>query len=191
MRFAEYVGRHGLTVSPVDRFAGFVVEVGLPSGWESVRAVPGLRVWCQPDEGSSGAFRPNAVLTMHSVAAALDECEVFAMLVDEQLQSVPGCRAERRELAPAEEGIGMQGLIALHISGHEFGELESVSRSRIIKYGQETMIAQLTVTALRDASVNRAGFSLTVRPGAAPGGLGVLMVDTGNEEPAAGTEHSG
>lgn len=187
MRFAEYVRRSGAAVAPVDRFARFVVEAGMPAGWEPVRSVPGMRVWCDSDERSSGGFCANVVLTMHRVAAALDEGEVFAMLVDEQLQSVPGCREDRRELVPADDGVGVEGLLALQIPAHEFGAIDSVSRSRIIKYGPETLIAQLTMTALRNSSMNPAGFWLTVRPGAAPGGVGVQMGDAYHDEstPAA------
>lgn len=181
MRFSEYATRSGIAVVRVDRYSGFVVEVGMPAGWELVRSVPGMRLWCRSDEKSKGAFCSNAVLTMHSVAAALDEHDVFAMLADEQLQSAPGCQEARREATSADDGIGVYGLFALQIPAHEFGAIESVSRSRVIKYGPETMVAQLTVTALLTSAVNHSAFRLVVRPGAAAEGVSV-NIDAGLHE---------
>lgn len=48
------------------------------------------------------------MLTMHRVEAVLDCGEVFAMLADQQLQSVPGCRERSRQLTAAEEGLVSQ-----------------------------------------------------------------------------------
>ena len=66
---------------------------------------------------------------------------------------------------------------------HELGTIDSASQTRIITAGQETLIAQLTVTALHDSPVDRAHIWLTVRPGAtaAPasaGYRGVVPVTT-------------
>lgn len=175
MRFDEFLVRGGLTVTAVDRFAGFVVEVGLPTGWQEFREIPGMQVWCDGSQISSGRFCANAVLTMHLIEAPLDEDEVFAMLVEEQVALVPLCGEERREVVPADDGIGVAGLLVLDIPAHEFGALDSLSRSRIIRYGPQTMVAQLTVTAPQSAPVNWAEFALTVRPGAAPVGVSVQV----------------
>lgn len=91
------------------------------------------------------------------------------MLVEQQLQSTPECHEERRELGPASESIGIQGLLAMQIT-HELGTIDSVSRSRIISAEQETLIAQLTVTALHDSPVERENVWLSVQMGAAPAG---------------------
>jgi hypothetical protein len=159
------VEEHGLAVSPVDRFAGFFVEVGVPPGWEPFDSAIGVRVWACRDDPFIDEFCANAVLTMHRVEAPLDPADVFTMLAEQQLQSAPRCRELRRELGPAGESVGVQGLLTMQIT-HERRAIDSASQSRIIPAGQETMIAQLTVTALRDSPVDRAHIWLTVRPGA-------------------------
>nr|WP_231986743.1 hypothetical protein [Mycobacterium sp. 852002-40037_SCH5390672] len=151
-------------MSPVDRFAGFVVEVGVPPGWEPFDSAVGARVWACRIDPCIDVFCANAVLTMHRVEARLDAGEVFAMLVEQQLQSVPGCSELHRELAAATEGPGVAALLAMQIA-HELGTVDSASQSRIITAEQETLIAQLTVTALHDSPVDRAGIWLTARPG--------------------------
>ncbi|BDB40900.1 MULTISPECIES: hypothetical protein [Mycobacterium] len=181
MKFDEYVKRSGIALTGVGQFPGFVVEIGMPAGWEPERSAPGLRLWCHADEKAGGSFCANAVLTTHIAAADLDEEEVFAMLADEQMQSVPGCEEQHRDVASADDGIGIHGLLALQIPAHEFGAIESVSRSRIIKYGPETMIAQLTVTALLTSAVNHDAFWMTVRPGAAPAGVIVQTHSSGGQ----------
>ncbi|BCO36858.1 hypothetical protein BMW24_011025 [Mycobacterium heckeshornense] len=168
MRFDEFTEKHGLAVSPVNRFAGFLVEVGVPKGWEPFDSAPGVRVWAWRDDPCIDVFCANAVLTMHRVEAPLDPAEVFTMLVHQQLQSVPRCRELRREIGPAGESGGVQGFLAMHIT-HELGTIDSAAQTRIITAGQETLIAQLTVTALRDSPVDRTHIRLTVRPGAAAG----------------------
>jgi hypothetical protein len=90
---------------------------------------------------------------MHRVEASLDASEVFAMLVDQQSQSV-------------HEGPGVAGALALRIT-NELGTIDSVSRTRIITTEQATLITHLTVTALHDSPVDRAHIWLTVRTGAA------------------------
>jgi hypothetical protein len=166
MRFDEYVEKHGLAVSPVNRFASFLVEVGVPPGWEPFDSAPGLRVWACRDDPRIEEFCANAVLTMHRVEAPLDAGEVFAMLADQQLRSAPGCRELRRALGPAGESAGVHGYLAMRIP-HELGTIDSASQTRIITAGQETLIAQLTVTARHDSPANRAHLRLTARPGAA------------------------
>jgi hypothetical protein len=168
MRFDEFVEGHGVAVSPVDEFAGFVVEVGIPEDWDPFDSAPGMRVWIWRSDPRIHEFCANAVLTMHRVEAVLDPGDVFAMLVDQQLQSVPGSHEVHRELAAATEGVGVVGAIAMHIT-RELGTIASESRSRIITAEQETLIAQLTVTALHDSPVDRADVWLTVRRGASAG----------------------
>jgi hypothetical protein len=168
VRFDEFVEKCGVAVSPVDRFARFVVEVGVPQGWEPFDSAPGARVWVCRDDPRIDEFCANAVLTMHRVDAPLDTSEVFAMLADQQLQTVPECHELHRELAAATEGAGVVGALAMQIT-HELGTIDSVSRSRIITAEQETLIAQLTVTALHDSPADRASVWLTVRKVVASG----------------------
>ncbi|WP_375488491.1 hypothetical protein [uncultured Mycobacterium sp.] len=188
MRFDDYVRGRSVALTPVDRFAGFEVNVWLPAGWERVGTVTGMQVWCPRDGRSTGVFCANAVLTMHHVAAALDAAEVFAMLVDEQLHSVPGCREKHRAIAPAQDGVGVEGFLALHIPTHEFGALDSVTHSRIITDGQQTLIAQLTLTALHSAPVQHAVVRLAVQPGASPAGVHIMMGDAYPDEPTPAAE---
>ncbi|MDR3664358.1 MAG: hypothetical protein P4L86_28910 [Mycobacterium sp.] len=103
---------------------------------------------------------------MHCVEAALDAGDVFTMLAEQQLQSALGARERSRALIAATEGPGVVGVLAMQIAD-ELGVIESSSRARIITTEQETMIAQVTVTALKNSPVNRAGVWLTVRPGTA------------------------
>jgi hypothetical protein len=166
MRFDEFVQESGVTVSPVDRFAGFVVDVGVPPGWAPFDSAVGARVWICRSDPCIDVFCASAVLTMHRVEAALDPAEAFAMLVEQQLQTAPGCSELRRELTASTEGAGIAGLLAMQIA-HELGTVDSASRSRIITAEQETLITQLTVTALHDSPVDRTQIWLKVRPGPA------------------------
>ena len=183
MRFDEFVEKSGVAVCPVDRFAGFVVEVGVPADWEPVDSAAGMRVWVFRSDPRIDQFCANAVLTMHRLEAPLDAGEVFAMLVDQQLQSVPGCHELHRDLAAATDGAGVAGALAMQIT-HELGTIDSVSRTRIITTEQETLIAQLTVTALHDSPVDRSNVWLTVRMDAAPG---PVSADQHSGAPVAGT----
>lgn len=168
MRFDEFVEKRGVAVFPVDRFAGFVVEVGVPTDWDLFDSALGMQVWVCVDDPRIDEFCANAVLTMHRVEAALEAGEVFAMLAEQQRQTVPGSQELHRELAAAAEGAGIAGALFMQIIG-ELGTIASVSRSRIITTEQETLIAQLTVTALHDSPVDRATIWLSVRARAAAG----------------------
>ena len=166
MRFEEFLGAHDLVASPVDRFGGFVIEVGMPPSWLPFETALGLRVWVWRNDPRLTDFGANAVLTMHRVGASLEEGEVFAMLADQQVQSVPNCLEMRRSFAIATEGAGVVGLLELEIMG-DAGVIDSVSRSRIVATRQETWIAQLTVTALHESRGDREGVWMTVREGEA------------------------
>lgn len=164
MRIDEFLEQRGLAVTPVDRFAGFVVEVGVPPRWEPFDSAAGARVWVWRDDPRIDVFCANAVLTMHRVEAPLAPDEVFVMLCEQQLQTAPRCRELHREFTAAAEGVGMVGALAMQIA-HELGTVDSESQSRIIMAEKETLIAQLTVTALHDSPVDRAYIWLTARPG--------------------------
>src|SRR5690625_1909069 len=150
MQFHEFVARHGIAVFAVDRFDGFAVDVGIPPEWEPFDSAVGIGVWVCRSDPRIDKFCANAVLTLHRVEASLDAGAVFAMLSEQQLQSVPDCHERQRELAAASEGPGDAGVLAMRIS-HELGSVDSVSRSRIVTCEQETLIAQLTVTALHES----------------------------------------
>ncbi|WP_201407066.1 hypothetical protein [Mycobacterium paraintracellulare] len=164
MRFDEFTKEHGLAVSPTDRFAGFVLEVGVPPRWEPFDSAVGTRVWVWRDDPHIDVFCANAVLTMHRVEAPLDPAEVFGMLSEQQLQSAPKCHELHREFTAANDGVGMVGALAMQIA-HELGTIDSASQSRIITAEHATLIAQLTVTALHDSPVDRAHIWLTARQG--------------------------
>lgn len=164
MRFDEFMARNGVAVSAVDRFDGLAVDVGVPPDWDPFDSAPGIGVWVCRDDPRIDQFCPNAVLTLHHVEAPLDAADVFAMLSEQQLQSVPGCRELHRELATATEGPGVTGVLTMQIN-HELGVLGSVSRSRIITRERETLIAQLTLTALHDSPVDWENIWLAVRTG--------------------------
>ncbi|RAU96330.1 hypothetical protein [Mycolicibacter senuensis] len=166
MRFDEFVARNGVAVSPVDRFDGFAVDVGAPPDWEPFDATVGVGARICRGDSSINEFCTNAVLTLHRVEVSLDAGEVFAMLSEQQMQSVSGCHELHRELAAATEGPGGAGTLVVRIS-HELGTIDSVSRSRIIPTEQATLIAQLTVTSLHDSTVDRQNIWLAVRQGAA------------------------
>jgi len=114
------------------------------------------------DDPSVEEFRANAVLTMHRVEAALEPAEVFTMLCEQQLQSVPGTHEQHRDLAAAAEGPGAAGSLSMRINS-DLGPIDSVSRSRIITTGQEVLIAQLTATALHDSPADGAPTWITVQ----------------------------
>ncbi len=166
MRFDEFMARNGVAASPVDRFDGFTVDVGVPPDWTPFDSAVGIGVWVCRRYPPVDKFCTNAVLTLHRIEAPLDAGEVFAMLCEQQLQSVPDCHERHRELAAATEGPGAAGVLAMQIT-HELGTIDSVSRSRIITTERETLIAQLTVTALHDSPEDRENIWLSVRRGAA------------------------
>jgi hypothetical protein len=165
MQFQEFLLERGIAASPVERFDGFVVEVGAAAGWNPFDSAVGLRVWVNRNDPLIKDFCANAVLTMHSVDAVLDVREVFTMLAEQQAHMVPGCHESHRELAAATEGAGAVGTLLLDLS-QICGLVISESQSRIIATDHETLIAQLTVTALRNSPVNRSDVWLTVTKGA-------------------------
>jgi len=99
---------------------------------------------------------------MHRLERSLDADSVFTMLSEEQLHSAPGSREIHREVAPAIEGPGIAGVLSMQIA-HELGTIDSMSRCRIVTTKDETLIAQLTETALRDSPVRGSDLRLTLR----------------------------
>jgi hypothetical protein len=167
MRFDEYLQQHRLVAVPVDRFDGLEVSVEGPHDWEAVEDRPGMRIWAWREDPFLKQFCANAVLTMHRVPAELDPAEVFAMLSDEQVHLVPGCHERQRTSDPADDGAGLWGLLSSQFDS-EFGTIDSISRTRIITGPEETLIAQLTLTALHDSPVNWDNIHLRVDAVAAP-----------------------
>jgi len=45
VRLDEFLASAGIAAVPVDRFGGFLVEVGLPRGWETFDSAPGMCAW--------------------------------------------------------------------------------------------------------------------------------------------------
>lgn len=169
MRFDEFAQQRNLAITAVDRFDGFIVEVGVPQGWYPFDSATGMRIWVCRSDPRSDIFCANAVLITHSVEARLDADEVFAMLAVQQLESVQCVYEQRRTLSAATDGPGVVGVLAMQIDD-KLGTIDSLTQTRIITNPKETMISQLTVTALQDSPASRAKIWLTVRPrdGAGP-----------------------
>lgn len=169
MRFDEFTAEHDIPVVPVDQFDGFDVAVGVPPDWVALDTVVGMGIWVSGVDAGSGKFCANAVLTMNRIDAPLDAVEVFTMLCEQQLQSVPGSHGLHREVAAAPDGHGVLGLLSMCID-HELVVLDSMSLSRIIPVDQQTLIAQLTVTELHDEPMDWDHIRLSVRaaPTASP-----------------------
>lgn len=166
MRFDEYALTRNIRISPVDRLDGLVIEVGLPPDWEPFESSPGMQVWFWHNDPRIAEFGANAVLTTHIAEEPLDEVEVFAMLCEQQVEMVPGAVELERLSTLASEGPGIAGSLAMNIES-QFGTIGSVSLSRIITAERQTLIAQLTITALRDTSVDWENIWLYVKPSAA------------------------
>jgi hypothetical protein len=162
VRFDEFAAERNISVSAVDRFAGYSVRVGLPADWWLFDSAPGVRIWVWRGDPRIGVFCSNAVFTMHRVEEPFDAGEMFGMLVDQQLQLVPPGQEQRRELASASEGVGFVGSVAIEFPLN-CGTVVSESRSRIITTERLTLVAQLTLTALQDSPVDRAKAWMTVR----------------------------
>lgn len=152
MRFDGYAQTHNVVIKPVDHFDGLEVEVGLPPEWEPFDTSLGFQVWIWRGDPHIAEFGANAVLTMHTVEKPLDSTEVFAMLCEQQKLMVPGAQELERESATASDGPGIAGSLAMNIAS-QFGAIGSMSLSRIITTERQTLIGQLTITALRESPV--------------------------------------
>ena len=163
MRFDEYLQRNAIAAAPADRFNGFEVNVQGPHGWEAVEDRPGLRIWVWREDPYREKFCANAVLTMHQVAAALDPADTFEMLSEEQVLSAPKCQELQQRWESAEDGIGIQGTLSSQVDT-EFGTIDSLTRTRIIVADQQTLIAQLTLTALHGSPVDWDEIQMSLQP---------------------------
>ena len=190
VRFEEYVAARGIPVTPADEFDGYSVTVALPPDWalfdpQFLGELPGKRFWGWPADPFIERFGANAVLSLSRIGAAPDPAELFAMLCESQMHIIEGTRERARTLAAAPEGPGVVGLLFLEIPTEEFGRIGSASRTRIVPAGSQTLIAQLTVTALVESPVDFADTGLTVAPGDAAGPAPIGYHGAG---PAATTE---
>lgn len=166
MRFDEFLTHRNLPAVTVDRFDGYTVQVGLPEDWAPLNSTPGVKVWAWTADPNLAVFCANAVLTMHRIPAALDPAEVFVMLCQQQLHMLPGSVERGRELTAAADGPGVAGALAMDIAS-EHGTLDSRSHTRILSEHHQTLIAQLTITALPDSPLDRPAIWLTVTTGGA------------------------
>lgn len=158
----------GTVVRPVDRFGGLLVKVGLPPAWEPVESPFGSHIWVWIGDPRIKDFGANAVLTMHVMESVLDGATVFSALCEQQLHMLSDGRELKRELSTATEGPGVTGLFVTQLTA-DVGAIDSVARSRIVTTDSETLIAQLTVTALHDSPVDWLQVWLTAEPGSATG----------------------
>lgn len=163
MRLDEYLRQNANAVEAVDRFDGFEVAVDGPQDWEAVESRPGIRIWIWPADPYRDQFCANAVLTMHHLRGTLDVADVFEMLCDEQVQLMPGCHERYRSWQPADDGIGIKGMLSSQFE-REFGIIGSASQTRIIAADNQTFIAQLTLTALLGSPANWADIRMSVVP---------------------------
>lgn len=169
MRFEQYVAVNGIAVTPADKFEGYAMTVVLPPDWalfdpEKLGELPGKRVWGWPADPFIERFGANAVLSLSRIGAAPDPAELFAMLCESQIHLIEGTQERARSLTAATEGPGIVGLQFLEMLTEEFGRIGSASRTRIAPAGSQTLIAQLTVTALVDSPVDFADMGLTMAP---------------------------
>lgn len=165
MRFDEYLRGNGIDAVPVEEFDGFAVQVVIPPDWELFSSAVGLRVWTSPPEEAVGGFCANAVLTMHRVGAALNPADVFTMLSHQQQQMIAGGREMHRDLAPTADGPGFAGTLELRITD-DARVVDSTSLCRLINDGDQTLIAQLTLTEPHDAPAGgRPELVVRVAPG--------------------------
>lgn len=163
MRFDEFVADNGIAVVQADQFDGFAVSVILPPDWapldiEPYNSVPGTQAWAWPADPciERHHFGANAVLSMSRVEASLDPAEAFAMLCEWQVHMVGDTHERHRALEPATEGPGVVGTLMMEITTSKYGPVASVSRTRIIPAGEQTLIAQLTITALLESPIDKA-----------------------------------
>ncbi|WP_201274383.1 hypothetical protein [Mycolicibacterium sp. CH28] len=83
------------------------------------------------------------------------------MLVNQQVQSIPAFRETHREIDPTMNGAGVAGTLGLELAD-ELGCVQSLCRSEITATTEETLVAQFTVTAMRDSPANLEEFWLSV-----------------------------
>ena len=170
LRFDEFVARHRIVVTPVPQFQGFAVSVVLPPDWEPFDAahlppMPGNRVWTWPADPLIAQFGANAVLSMSQAESPVDPSAVFDMLCEWQLHMVEGSRERHRSIAPAVDGSGVIGNLTMEIPS-EYGLIGSESITRIVATATQTLIAQLTISALIESPVDAAHIRLIVEPAA-------------------------
>jgi hypothetical protein len=161
MRLDEFLDKDGIPTAVVEQFDDYSVDVALPSGWEPFQSPPGARVCIWRADPSGARFFAYVVLTMTQAEAVLDPAEVFSMLCQWQLHTVPGTQETSRDLSGATEGPGVVGTLGLQIPS-DTGLLESESVTRILSTQQHTLIAQLTLTALPGSPVDRNHIGLAV-----------------------------
>lgn len=85
------------------------------------------------------------------------------MLCDEQVQIVSGCHERYRSWHPSEDGIGITGTLSSQFDS-ELGTISSVTHSRILTHAEQTLLAQLTLTALVSSPVNWTNIRMTFIP---------------------------
>lgn len=160
-RLDQFVHQNGIPMAVVDQFDDYTVDVALPPGWEPFQSPAGARVCIWRQDPFRTRFCANVVLTMTQVEAILEPAEVFLMLCEWQVHLVPGTQEVSRDWSDAAEGPGVAGALALRIPS-AIGLLDSESVTRIATTQQQTLIAQLTLTALPESPVDRADIGLAV-----------------------------
>lgn len=163
MRFDDFVRQNGIPFVPAEQFDDYLVEVAVPADWEAVQPSSGPRVWVWRNDPFKERFCANAVLTLARADAVLDPAGVFEMLCEWQAQMLPGIHEVNRALAEDRVGPGVMGTLEL-LANADVGVLESVVIARIIATDTQTLIAQLTFTALPESPVRRSQIGFGVIP---------------------------
>lgn len=165
MRFDEYLAANNASVVAVDQFDDYAVNVAVPLDWDPVDTAADTPVWVWREDPSKAVFCANLVLTQSRVAAIIDPKEAFDMLCAWTIDSFPTTHEFSREVAPASEGPGILGRFGMLIHC-DIGVVSSESLTRIIGTEDQTLITQLTLTAMAGSPVDRANIFLAVRPAA-------------------------
>jgi hypothetical protein len=188
--FEDFLARNQVDSRTVDSFAGFAVDVALPMDWVPVDAseiAQGARAWVWRNDPRRTVFGANAVLVLQHFDKALDPQTVFAGICGRQRHAVPaGSHEQHRDLGPSGDGPGYAGTLVLNIA-HPVGTIDSVTYSRIVADDAQTLVAQLTVTALDDSPLERGQVRLSMAADHAPAAADTVSYHGGQPSaPAAG-----
>ena len=188
MRIEQFLQTTGTATRQVDRFDNFMVKVGLPPMWQPMESPFATPLWIWVSDPCIKEFGANAVLTMYVLDSPITGREIFPMLCEQQLQTFPQSRESKRELQDATEGPGLTGILVTQMDA-DVGAIDTVAWSRMITTDRETMIAQLTVTALHNSPVDWPEIWLSVETATTTGSVSVSRSGGAPVEQMPGGRH--
>jgi hypothetical protein len=162
-RFDEFVRANNIQQAAVDQFDEYRVDIELPADWEPFDSAPGTRTYIWRADPFIQQFCANVVLTMTRLETVLDPAEVFSMLCEGQLHTLPGSHETLRDVGEANDAGGVSGILAMQVDTGR-GLVDSISLTHVVNNSEQTLIAQLTFTALRDSPVDCDHIRLIVKP---------------------------